>query len=172
HSDAVLSVAFSDDGSRLITSSYDRTISSGDRTVRIYDLKTAELVAPAFSGHESSVLSIACSLNGDCIVSGSYDKTIRVWDGYTSNEIIPPITGHNGPVRSVALFNSPNGTRIIASGSDDRTVRLWVTNTGAPLGPPLKGHTSSVLSVSFSQNGKYVVSGSADGEIRVWDIKS
>ncbi|CUA70939.1 Apoptotic protease-activating factor 1 [Rhizoctonia solani] len=145
---------------------------SGDRTLRIYDLETAELVAPAFSGHESSVLSIACSLNGDCIVSGSYDKTIRVWNGYTSSESIPPITGHTGPVRSVALFSSPNGTRIIASGSDDKTVRLWAANTGAPLGPPLKGHTGPVLSVSFARNGKYVVTGSADGEIRLWDIKS
>ncbi|KAH7329755.1 quinon protein alcohol dehydrogenase-like superfamily [Rhizoctonia solani] len=211
HQDAVLSVAFSYEGSFLTTSSLDRTIrtwdpdtrtleaigqpltyhqnsvtevalartgndhlivsASGDMTVRLCNLGTAAVAPLTLSGHDSSVLSIASSPNGECIISGSYDKTIRVWDGCTGNMLIC-ITGHMGPVRSVALFQSPDGTRIIASGSDDKTVRLWEANSGNPLGPPLEGHGGPVLSVCFSPNGKYVASGSANGEIRLWDIKS
>ncbi|CUA72694.1 putative WD repeat-containing protein K04G11,4 [Caenorhabditis elegans] [Rhizoctonia solani] len=145
---------------------------SDDKTIRLFNLKTADEVTPAMKGHQSSILSIACSPGGDIIVSGSWGQTIRVWDGHTGKEIIKPIPGHTGPVRSVALFEFPNGTRIIASGSDDQTVRLWKAETGEPIGNPLKGHTDQVLSVGFSSNGEFVVSGSADGTIRLWGIKS
>lgn len=34
----------------------------------------------------------------------------------------------------------------------------------------LKGHTASVNSVSFFSDGKYLVSGSADLSIRIWNL--
>ncbi|CAE6527260.1 unnamed protein product [Rhizoctonia solani] len=146
----------------------------GDGMIRLFDTSTGALIFPPLSGHEKSVTSIACSPTAACIASGSYDKTIRVWDGNTGAQVIDPITGHTGPVQSVALFEPPNGARIIVSGSDDKTVRLWpwVVGTEVPIGQILSGHTSSVWSVAFSPDGKYVVSGSADREIRLWDIKS
>ena len=36
----------------------------------------------------------------------------------------------------------------------------------------LKGHSGSVLSVSFSPDGKRIVSGSADKTVKIWDISS
>ncbi|MEO2012316.1 MAG: WD40 repeat domain-containing protein [Pirellulaceae bacterium] len=36
----------------------------------------------------------------------------------------------------------------------------------------LKGHSSDVLSVSFSPDGKRIVSGSGDKTLKVWDISS
>jgi len=38
------------------------------------------------------------------------------------------LTGHSGPVRSVAF--SPNGNRVV-SGSYDNLVKIWDTATGA-----------------------------------------
>jgi WD40 repeat protein len=45
---------------------------------------------------------------------------VRVWD--TGQPLGHPLTGHTGPVSSVAF--SPDGQRVV-SGSDDTTVRLW-----------------------------------------------
>ena len=52
-----------------------------------------------------------------------------------------PLTGHTGPVFSVAF--SRDG-RTLASGSTDDTIRLWDVATGRPIGSPLTGHTGPV----------------------------
>ncbi|KAG2054987.1 WD40 repeat-like protein, partial [Suillus hirtellus] len=42
--------------------------------------------------------------------------------------------------------------------------------TGLPIGEPLEGHVDWVKSVSFSPDGAYVVSGSLDMTVRLWDV--
>jgi len=56
---------------------------------------------------------------------------------------------------------SPNG-RIFATGGDDNIVRLWRTNQ--PSLPPvvLRGHTAAVTHLTFSPNGRWLVSGCED----------
>jgi len=57
------------------------------------------------------------------------------------------------------------------SGSDDKTVKVWDAQTGKKT-LTLKGHRDSVFSVSFSPDGKRIVSGSYDNTLKVWDISS
>jgi len=85
------------------------------------------------------------------IVSGSADTTVGVWDTDSGQPIGAPLTGHSGPVESVAF--SPDGKRIV-SGSADTTVRMWDAGTGQPVGAPLTGHANAVRSVAFSPDGK------------------
>ena len=48
----------------------------------------------------------------------------------------------------------------------------WSTESEAAEPLTLKGHLSRVTSVSFSTDGKRIVSGSRDGTVKVWDISS
>ena len=73
HSSAVLSIAFSPDGKKIVSGSYDQTI-------RVWDAETGKEIIPPLEGHSGYVNSVAFSPEGKKIVSGSYDKTIRVWD--------------------------------------------------------------------------------------------
>src|SRR5262249_13640517 len=63
HDDAVNSVAFSHDGSRIVTASFDKT-------ARIWDAASAKEIA-VLRGHDDFVLSAAFSPDGSRIVTAS-----------------------------------------------------------------------------------------------------
>jgi WD40 repeat protein len=160
HTDAVRSIAFSPDGNRIASA-------SSDRTIRVWDATTGEVVAGPFTEHASWVRSIAFSPDGQRIASASDDCTVRVWDAATGQiTAAGPFTGHINWVLSVAF--SPDGKRI-ASASEDRTVRVWDAVTGQIVAGPFMGHTDAVRSVAFSPGGRHIASASSDRTIRVWD---
>ena len=51
------------------------------------------------------------------------------------------------------------------------SLKVWDAQTGQET-LTLKGHSGYVLSVSFSPDGKRIVSGSADKTVKIWDISS
>ncbi|ETW77107.1 hypothetical protein HETIRDRAFT_441691 [Heterobasidion irregulare TC 32-1] len=155
----VSSVAFSRDGTRIVSGSHDKTI-------RMWDSSTGKAVGEPLEGHTDRVWSVALSRDGTRIVSGSSDKTIRMWDSSTGKVVGEPLEGHTDRVWSVAF--SRDGTRIV-SGSSDKTIRMWDSSTGKAVGEPLEGHTGPVGSVAFSRDGTRIVSGSSDKTIRMWD---
>ncbi|EKX49662.1 hypothetical protein GUITHDRAFT_59617, partial [Guillardia theta CCMP2712] len=71
HVQQVMSLAFSSDGLRLASASYDRT-------VKVWDLQQGS-VTHTLTGHADRVTSVAFLPGGGEIVSGSYDRTIRRW---------------------------------------------------------------------------------------------
>ncbi|CCA70337.1 hypothetical protein PIIN_04276 [Serendipita indica DSM 11827] len=162
HEAPVWGVAFSPDGSRIVSS-------SSDKTIRVWDADTGQPFGEPLRGHERSVDAVAFSRDGSRIVSGSYDTTIRQWETESRRPLGEPIRGHQYKVNAVAF--SPDGLQIV-SGSDDKMVRLWDADTGLPSRKPLQGHKSSVLSVAFSPDGSQIVSGSFDKTIRLWDVSS
>ena len=72
HKYPVVSVAFSPDGSKIASGSWDNT-------VRLWDAENGEQLA-VLRGHEGRVASVAFSPDGSRIASGSNDVTVRLWD--------------------------------------------------------------------------------------------
>ncbi|KIM46585.1 hypothetical protein M413DRAFT_421887, partial [Hebeloma cylindrosporum] len=114
HTATVLTLAFSSDGTYLISGAEDNTI-------RIWDMNSDRNVGLPLEGHNCAITSVAFSPDDKYIVSGSYDKTIRIWYAMTG-ETISVLEGHTNRVNSVAF--SPDGKHII-SGSDDKTICIW-----------------------------------------------
>jgi WD40 repeat protein len=48
---------------------------------------------------------------------------------------------------------------------------LWDLK-GNPIGKPFKGHKDGINSVAFSPDEKYIVSGSDDNTVLLWDLKA
>ena len=162
HNSLVYSVAFSPDGSRIVSG-------SSDNALRLWDANTGALIGEPLHGHDGPVNSIAFSPDGSRIVSASWDNTLRLWDANTGMAIGKPLHGHDSYVISVAF--SPDGSRIV-SASWDKTLRLWDANTSMAIGKPLRGHDSLVYSAAFSPDGSRIVSGSEDKTLRLWDANT
>ena len=159
HSGYVYSVAFSPDGTKIISGSMDQTI-------KIWDANTGQCLK-TLKGHSEYIYSVAFSPDGRRIVSGSNDKTIKIWDANTG-QCLKTLKGHKNFVLSVAY--SPDGTKIV-SGSRDNTIKIWNANTGQCL-KTLKGHSSWVNSVAYSPDGTRIVSGSVDDNVNIWDANT
>ncbi|KAK7571598.1 hypothetical protein V3481_018809 [Fusarium oxysporum f. sp. vasinfectum] len=121
HSDLVSLVAFSADGQRLASGSYDKT-------VKIWDTTTGACMQ-TLKGHSDWVRSVAFSADSQRLASGSYDKTVKIWDAVTG-VCLQTLEGHSDSVSSVVF--SVDSQRL-ASGSDDETVKIWDAATGACL---------------------------------------
>ncbi|THU99244.1 WD40 repeat-like protein, partial [Dendrothele bispora CBS 962.96] len=78
HTDSVWSVAFSPDGRKLASGSYDKT-------VQIWNVATGQ-EETMLEGHAGGVFSLAFSPDGTQLASGSSDKTVRIWNTVTGQE--------------------------------------------------------------------------------------
>ena len=113
HGDWVNRAAFSPDGSRIVTASFDNT-------ARVWDAVTGVALAK-LSGHTDRVYSAAFSPDGSRIVTASADNTARVWDAATG-AALATLLGHTNQVVG-AVFSS-DGSRVVTA-SLDRSARVW-----------------------------------------------
>ena len=153
------------DFSSLDLSSDDQLFAIGGWEGEVY-VKSAAASASrwqALQGHDSVVLAVRFSPNGQLLASGGEDQTIHLWNPHNQT-LLQTLTGHEDRVTSLSF--SPNAS-ILASGSDDQTVRLWNMDDGALL-TTLKSHKDGVTSLAFSPDGEVLASGSHDNTIKLW----
>jgi WD40 repeat protein len=158
HTNWVVSLAFSSDGSILVSS-------STDCTVRLWNVNTGECLQ-TLQGHSNGVFSVAFTPDDRIIASGSNDCSIRLWNA-KSGECLKILLGSSW-ARSIAF--SPDA-KILVSGSNDNTIKLWDVSTGQVI-KTFEGHRDWINAVAVSPCGQMVASGSQDRTIKLWDINT
>jgi guanine nucleotide-binding protein subunit beta-2-like 1 protein len=85
------------------------------------------------------------------------------------------LKGHAGWVTSIAT--PPENNNVLISGSRDKSIIIWdltkeeISSYGVPR-RSLTGHSHFVSDVVISSDGQFVLSGSWDGTLRLWDIQA
>ncbi|ONH77322.1 Transcriptional repressor TUP1 [Pichia kudriavzevii] len=175
HEQDIYSLDFFPDGKRLVSG-------SGDRTVRIWDVYNGQCSLTL--SIEDGVTTVAVSPDGSLIAAGSLDRTVRVWDankGYLVERLDSSNEFGNGHMDSVYSVTFTNNGKEIASGSLDRTIKLWslkdldkqpssVSKSNCEV--TYVGHKDFVLSVCCTPDDQFILSGSKDRGVIMWDKES
>lgn len=102
------------------------------------------------------------------LVTAGYDHTIRFWEalsGICSRTIQHPDSQVN------KLCISPD-KRFLAAGGHQH-VKLYDINSLVPHAVhSFEGHTNNITSIGFNSDGKWMVTGSEDGTLKIWDTRA
>jgi WD40 repeat protein/serine/threonine protein kinase len=169
HEDAVFPAAFSPNGRFVVTASQDRT-------ARVWDAETGLPVTPPLR-HAGKVWWAAFSPDGKHVATASEDKTATIWDARTGAPVAQPL---RHPQEVTYLAFSPDGQRVVTAAGESAftgfldyknvpgEARVWEVATGTALGLPMT-HKLGVCCVTFSPDGRRVITTSRDKTARVWD---
>jgi WD40 repeat protein len=152
HSDFIFEGDWSPDGRRVVTS-------SADRTARIWDARTGELLREI--AHPDYVGSARFDAEGARIVTACNDGVVRVVDAATGR-LLHALPSRERLIRRV--WFSPDGAFVLAR--SDRTLEVWSAATGAAA-PSFRAE-GEWLDTSPETRGTVTVA-TADGTIGVRD---
>ena len=151
------SVAFSPDGRSIFAC-------SEDGYVWMWDVKTYK-EKRKFFGYKKAISTIAVSSDGK-FLAANYGFSIKLWEIDSGNEIMSINVKFN--LITAIMFSPDNASIILAY---DGTIHLHEAHSGI-VTLELSGHTGYIRSVDISNNGNFLVSGSSDGTVRLWNIAS
>jgi WD40 repeat protein len=197
HLSGILSVAISSNGQRIVSGSLDRTVKvwDGATTECLHTLEghPSAVWALAISGQGTRIVSgddygIVClwdanegtcmrtievrdnsdgvpvtiSADGQTILAAG-DGGVKMWDT-ESGALVRVLQGNER--RCVAIAASMDGSRVIVSQAS--SINVWDAKSGLLL-RRLEGHMEGVTCVAMSSDGLRVVTGSWDGDVKLWD---
>lgn len=172
HTKGISDIEFSPVDSNVLASCSD------DLTIRLWLIDKQKCIK-ILKKHTYHVSTIKFTTKGNILISGSADETITIWD-ITLGKTLKTLAAHSDPILSISLTRD---NTIIVSASYDGLMRLFDLETGQCLKTLTYNSTSlgtatastndvlnfPISNVELSPNGKYILSSSLDGLIRLWD---
>jgi WD40 repeat protein len=157
HRGAILAIAFSDNDSQIISSSRDRTI-------KIWDVQTGECLQTLEQAYITTNISFM-PLHPH-LALGCGERQVFIWN-YQTGEVIPQSITYAGNTLAIATANG----QIVASAGEDATIQVWNWQTQEVINN-LIGHSGKIYAIAFSPDSKYIISGSRDETLKLWDLST
>lgn len=172
HFGRVTALVFSRDGTRLVSS-------STDRTARVWNIG-AESISPRnqLKKHDDWVRSVALSPDMQFVATASDDQTVMVWDTSTASGLVEDkpwgiFKGHTDWVYDVVF--SHDGKRLASIG-DDGHVMIWeLTQPGDKNTPdqvlrcPFALHQNG-FKLAFSAEGNMLMMVNRNATVAIWRL--
>jgi WD40 repeat protein/tRNA A-37 threonylcarbamoyl transferase component Bud32 len=158
HQSEVLGVAYSPDGTLLLTG-------GKDRAARLWQAATGvPLGRPLW--HPQDVQAVDFGPTRTVLTAGG-DQTVRVWGVAVDG---PRAEWRRGQTTALAL--SPDGkSSLLATHFKEGQTRFLDGATAEPVGVPVK-LSSPVSALALSPDGSRFLTGSEDGTVLLWDVKT
>jgi WD40 repeat protein len=182
HDRAVVVVAISPDGSRIVTG-------STDRTAQLWALRTGERIGAPMR-HSGDVHEAKFSADGTRLLTSDYGTMAFLWNGLTGELIhefrhvieapdqAPPAARPADAFVRVktcsgvvgAAFRPPLEREIVTS-CGDGTIWIWSAETGAEIGG-FERQPHMVHDIAVSADGTRLLTSCHDKNAKVWDYES
>ena len=173
----VMQVSFSPKG-RWLASTCTGACKDNGAPVRLWDLSADfPRQAPGRLSHatplvEDSLLAIAFNTD-ETRLAVAYGYAAEVWDLTQENppqHVLGTYSSSGGWISTQGLSLSPDTHWLAIGSGSGSNVLLWDL-TGSRKEPiALKGHSAAVNSVVFSDDGRWLATGSDDATARLWDL--
>lgn len=140
-----------------------------DEKVQYWDFSSAKLkflnTQPETKKRGFEISSFALNnRRTEAVITNTKDRGVTIWDVKSNTK--KTFLKHSAYCKT-AQFNS-TGT-IVAAGTMDNKIVVW-NKSNPTVAYKLTGHLGNVNSIAFTQDSKYLVSGSQDKTIKVWDL--
>ncbi|XP_077906386.1 striatin-3 isoform X4 [Ictidomys tridecemlineatus] len=176
HIGPVLSLAISSNGEQCFSGGIDATIqwwNMPSPNVDPYDTYEPNVLAGTLVAHTDAVWGLAYSGIKNQLLSCSADGTVRLWN---PQEKLPCICTYNGDkgLQSINHINrivSHPTLPVTITAHEDRHIKFFDNKTGKMI-HSMVAHLDAVTSLAVDPNGIYLMSGSHDCSIRLWNLDS
>ena len=148
---------------------------SVDQTIKIWKVnyKKGEIsLYKELTGHSNSITCVKDFPKLNCFCSASSDNTLKLWDT-SSLKCLKTLKFHTKCVLTCCY--NPSGKKEIFSGGEDLDIIVWTTEKDIEKYEEkkcLKGHTKRISSLAYADDYNYLLSGSDDKTLRIWDLKN
>jgi WD40 repeat protein len=137
----------------------DLVAAAGLGNVSVWSAQSGGLIV-SIRAADPAPEAIAFGMGGKLLLGG-FGSEIRVW-ALPSGQFVQ-VMGHPGPVS--VLLASQDGQQLTSAGG--KSIHQWNLADGT-MQRTLDGHTADVRCLAQSRDGKVLVSGDAEGQVRIW----
>lgn len=117
--------------------------------------------------HPSQVTSASFSPDGAFVLTACVDGAARVWDWEAGGKPVELYLEDASTMPLVAAVFSRSGSFILTASA--REARVWEWRGEPRLRAELRQPGAPILSAAFSPDERLVLTGGADGAVRIWD---
>uniref|UniRef100_A0A6Q2XX46 Pre-mRNA-processing factor 19 n=1 Tax=Esox lucius TaxID=8010 RepID=A0A6Q2XX46_ESOLU len=152
----------------LCPSDTNKVLTGGaDKNVVVFD-KSEEQIVATLKGHTKKVTSVIYHPSQSVVFSASPDCTIRVWS-VTAGNCVQVVRAHEGSVTGLSLHATGD---FLLSSSEDQYWAFSDIQTGRVLTKVTDEAAGVALTCAqFHPDGLIFGTGTADSQIKIWDLK-
>jgi len=159
HGDDIMDIAVSDDGTRVLTA-------SADRTARLWDVASGAVIASLV--HEGHLVKGWLSPDGSRVATAAEEGRVSLWH-VAGQPDGPVLLAPPDQIRLRSARVSPDG-RFLAGASSYGDLHVWAMPAGAIHRHVQRAHADQIRRAVFSADGRRIATASEDGTAAIWSF--